>query len=69
MDVYMGSDEGEQFDMWFSNRELRTQFEAVDHLTMRRKDQTPSREKTTRPGRNQRFGRMLARFQAWPAQV
>ena len=32
MDIYTGSEENEQFDMWFSNRELRPQFEAIDHI-------------------------------------
>jgi len=69
MDVYMGSDEGEQFDMWFSNRELRTQFEAVNHLAMRRKDRTPSREKDSRSGGSQRFWRRLVKHHPWPARV
>ena len=37
MDVYTGSDESEQVDMWLFIRDLRPQFDAIDSLAMKRK--------------------------------
>jgi hypothetical protein len=69
MDVYMGSDEVEQFDLWFSNRELRTQFDAVDHLSWKRWMLTSSRGKNTRSKGRQKFQGRMAKCHPWPARV
>jgi hypothetical protein len=69
MDVYTGSDESEQFDMWFSNRELRTQFDAVDHLAKKR-EKGLQPESTDTPSRGvQRLWNRLTKCCPWPGHI
>ncbi len=69
MDVYLGSDEEEQFDLWLSNRELRTQFDAVDHLVWKRGKRTLPRGKSTSSRGTRKFWRKLSKNHPWPVQM
>ena len=67
VDIYIGSDEEEQFDMWFPNRELRGQFDAADRLGCVERP-APEEQKTRLKGRP-RFLKKLAKYHSWPLHL
>ena len=69
MDVYTGSSEPEQFDMWFSNRELRTQFNAIDHIQEIRGKEAPAGAGGPGSRRVPTAWRRLARWCPWPGHI
>ena len=69
MDVYLGSSAEEQFDLWFSNRDLRTQFDEVDRIAQQREDLTSSLGKNAPSGGSQRFREKVAGCHPWPARI
>ena len=69
MDVYTGSEENEQFDMWFSNRDLRTQFDAIDDLRENRKQKSTGGTKDRATGRTQGLWQRLTRYCHWPGHI
>lgn len=68
VDVYIGSEEEEKFDMWFSYRELRDQFDVADHVGRAETMKSPEA-----PGRKrQKSGSGILRKLAispWPLHV
>ncbi len=69
MDVYLGSSAEEQFDLWFSNRDLRTQFDAVEHIAQQREGLPSSPGKNAPSGGRQGFRGKLTGCHPWPARV
>jgi hypothetical protein len=69
MDVYTGSEENEQFDMWFSNRDLRSQFDAIDHLQENRMGKTLAGTMDIDTQRIPGFWHRLTRHCPWPGYI
>ncbi|MBN2721109.1 MAG: hypothetical protein JXR72_08410 [Proteobacteria bacterium] len=68
VDVYIGSEEVEKFDMWFSYRELRNQFDAADHIGRAGIRKSPAAPGKTRQKSGSGILRKLA-INPWPLHV
>ena len=69
MDVYTGSEENEQLDMWLSIRDLRTQFDAVDRLAWKRDKKRQAITSTARPGSIQKLWSVVTKHCPWPGHI